>query len=114
MAECFNCEQELRPVLAGNNTNYQYDNALWIGLFGGYGMFIESPDAVDNSNIDALNGSGATFELVLCHDCAHKLCVMFPKLEGIIDTHSAHSHRLGYVEENPDHYGWDYDEILEQ
>jgi len=37
---CYACNAELEPD--GPDTDYQYDNALWITLDGGYGMFVES------------------------------------------------------------------------
>lgn len=108
VAICYACKRELKPENENMTTDYQFDNALWIGLFGGYGMFIESKSFNQYSDKDHV--IKADMEAVLCHDCAHEACEKLPWLESLIDTHNAHSHTIEYMKENPDHYGWDYDE----
>jgi len=132
---------------------YQFDNALWIGLFGGYGMWVDNipakwPNNTDERwlrNSDERDGYGLycdfvkgedehgnptllddpdyvptydedrtlpghpDYEVVICHECAHKLWEAVPWLERLIPAHGSHAHRTGWKEAHPDHYGWDYD-----
>ena len=48
---CFSCEAPLvmDPHCRGD---YQYDNALWIGFHGGYGMFVDNLDAIMPNNTE--------------------------------------------------------------
>lgn len=100
---CVNCETGLEPVMEfdGETTLYQFHNALWLGFFGGYGMFT---DNFDNTT-EVL--SGADYEAVLCHDCAHALCEQNPWMEKLLNPKQGHSHGKKFWEENPDHEGWD-------
>ena len=139
---CFSCEAPLvmDPHCRGD---YQYDNALWIGFHGGYGMFVDNLDAIMPNNtedrwlrdpdgeyttIDGLDGrphviddpdwiptfneprvlpGTPDYEVVICHDCAHRLwAFMFEKLIPAADTHA---HREEWKKANPGHYGWDYE-----
>lgn len=73
---CLACKAELRPVDGGFETDYQFENALWIGFFGGYAMFvdgIETEFGYANPTI-----AGAAHDAVICHNCAHDLCVKVP------------------------------------
>lgn len=127
---CYGCGAELT---ADHDTNYQFDNALWIKFDGGYGMFID--DMVDTLDIasevlgdpDAvplpIGGPGWTEEqtaeyrrladnvsrVVICHECAHQLCDTVPWVEKLLNSHSSHAHKTSYIEANPDHSGWDLD-----
>ena len=97
---CASCREELIPD--GNmDTDYQFDNALWITFDGGYGMFIDP--MCDKPP-----------RMVLCHECAHKLCDNNPAIHALLKPHSSHSHKTAYVEAHPDHYGWDYSARLER
>lgn len=53
---CVACGNNLPPGLAGEmgdlDNDYQFDNALWIGFHGGYGMFVDNTDATMQSNPD--------------------------------------------------------------
>ncbi len=49
---CVACGAELLPEFEGKPTDYQLDNALWIGFFGGYGMFVDNLDATWPVNAD--------------------------------------------------------------
>lgn len=106
MAVCASCKAELRPEFESQaeTEDYQFDNALWIGFFGGYGMFVESPEVLDNP---AQMIRGASYEAVICHDCAHKLCVENPWIENLLMPLRSHAHKADYWQENPDHEGWD-------
>lgn len=104
---CHNCEKLLEPVDPNHETTYQFDNALVLGLFGGYGMFVESPEYVSTSNLLNLRETGATFEIIFCHDCAHELCEKFPAFDRVVNPLKSHSHTTKYWNENPDHEGWD-------
>lgn len=104
---CVQCEQMLTPVVPEGTTRFQFDNALWIGFFGGYGMFVESPDFADTPKDAVL--PDATREAVLCHDCAHLLCETFPWVKALLQPYTSHTHTLEYWKENPDHDGIDKD-----
>jgi hypothetical protein len=89
------CGAELVPEM-NSDTDYQFDNALWINFDGGYGMFIDPFDE-------------APPKVVICHECAHSLCDAVPWMKELLNPHSSHSHKTAYAEANPDHGGWDYD-----
>ena len=147
---CYACDTILTP---DGDSTYQYDNALWITLGGGYGMFVESdsfmkagdfwhqlpkarriqahldfraqhgidadPDDIDPNimvNPDSLQAEWEAWyeenrddQVIICHECAHKLCDAVPWFKRLINPHNSHSHKTAYVEANPDHFGWDYD-----
>ena len=42
---CSRCGVNLVPDRAFPDTDYQFNNCLWIGLFGGYGMFVDNIEA---------------------------------------------------------------------
>lgn len=109
MTNCTACNEPLEPQYPGDEGPYQFDNNLILGLFGGYGMFVEDPAYVDNGNAEALAGIGATYEANLCHECAHKLLRENPWLEAVVNSHRSHSHTVAHKEAHPDHYGWDYE-----
>lgn len=96
---CFKCDSELLPV--HDSTDYQFDNALWIGFFGGYGMFVDNLDADHTPDLHA------DFQLVLCHDCAHTFMDENPFLKKLFHPFNSHSHTAAYMQKNPDHFGWD-------
>lgn len=123
---CLACDAELEPDFEG--TNYQFDNALWIGFFGGYGMFVDNLEATwPNNGMERLDEDGvedpdwkptynephtlrgSDHEAVICHDCAHALCAAVPWIEKLLNSHGSHSHKTAYHDAHPDHYGWDYD-----
>jgi len=45
MTVCVRCEKPMVALDADRPTNYQFDNALWIGFHGGYGMFVDNLEA---------------------------------------------------------------------
>jgi len=45
VSKCYACNKHLTPDNACPDTEYQFDNALWIGFHGGYGMFVDNLDA---------------------------------------------------------------------
>ena len=49
---CYACEAVLKPDSACPDTEYQFDNALWIGFHGGYGMFVDNLEALLPTNTD--------------------------------------------------------------
>lgn len=98
--KCYACEVELEPE-GGFTTDYQFDNALWIGFHGGYGMFIDTMQRTEILK--------AQEEAVICHECAHALCDKVPWISKLLYPHGSHSHKASYREEHPNHYGWDYD-----
>lgn len=101
MTNCLSCNDVLVPIDENNETNYQFDNALWVGFFGGYSMFVDGGD--DSKKVI----SGSDHEAVICHDCAHKLCEMVPWINKLINPESSHAHLASYWEANPEHKGWD-------
>lgn len=70
---------------------------------------IENPDFVPHYKEERILPGRPDYEIVICHECAHKLCDENPWLARIINPHGSHSHKTQYVETHPDHYGWDYD-----
>lgn len=132
---CFACNDLLIPdhrpedveVLVNGEPNYdigfddfyQFDNALWIGFHGGYGMFTDNMEAT-LPHVLGVPANEATYdvkrklpgqpdhECVLCHDCAHEACDALPWMKRLIDPWSSHAHTAEYTESHPDHYGWDY------
>lgn len=110
----------------------EYDNALWLSMEGGYGQFIDPMvDSFDireevtgeqvvigrpmgaEHQVEYLRRMWKLMEVILCHECAHKLCELFPAFENKINSYHSHSHNLSYVKENPDHWGWDYSHWLD-
>jgi len=100
--KCNSCQALLEPVFDQTlSETYQYDNVLWIGFFGGYGMFIDDGDSEQSER----NLGGAISQAVICHDCAHVLCDENPWLAEILDPLNSHSH--SYKREWGEHIGWD-------
>jgi hypothetical protein len=103
--KCFSCGAELKPVFPEHvdpdaikrDDFTQYDNALPITFDGGYGMFHDDMDA------------GCRYEVVICHECAHKLCKVAPWVGALIDPATSHSHTEEYSKKHPNHFGWDYE-----
>jgi len=91
MAKCVNCSKLLEPVWGPNGvvTKYQFNDALWVGFFGGYGMFVDNmvPDA------PPILGN-ADYEAVLCHECAHELCDKVPWVKKLLEPETAHPHTV--------------------
>lgn len=134
---CFACK---KPLESDYDTDYQFDNALWIRLDGGYGMFVDDLEDETQISIDVLGlapGEAIPWPIgappwtpeqtaeyhrraaqaanrVICHECAHDLCDAVPWFKKWIDPHSSHSHRTSYVETHPGHFGWDYSHRAEE
>lgn len=87
---CVSCGIELPLNTVGTRN---YDNALIIGFYGGYGMFIDPPLG--------------EIEVYLCHDCAHQACEALPWMHKVLDPKSSHAHPAAWWAEHPDHEGWD-------
>jgi hypothetical protein len=94
---CHGCSTRLVPGLR-TDTDYQFDNALWLQFDGGYGMFI---DPMTEEPVRA----------VICHACAHQLCDTVPWLAGLLNPANSHSHRVDQCEDLilEGHRGWDLD-----
>ena len=104
---CASCETPLEPLFPETATSYQFENALWVGLFGGYGMFVDEIDGGD----DRLPGS-PYIAAALCHDCAHEACDALPWLAKLIKPATSHSH--SYSHDWTGHSGWDLPHNTEQ
>lgn len=117
---CYACGGAL---VSDHDTEYQFDNALWIALHGGYGMFVDACEFPTNTadrwfRDDAgeyiLAGDGQPIEdpdwepdypeprtlpgrpdkeVVICHSCAHDLCEKVPWMNTLIEPLSSHAHR---------------------
>lgn len=74
---CRVCQTELQPVFSPD-TEYQFDNALWVNFTGGYDMFVESLPGL------------APPPVVLCHSCAHDLCDQVPWIAELLDPEHSH------------------------
>lgn len=110
MATCIQCDNKLTPIVDYREETYQFDNALWIGFFGGYGMFVESPEYVhDDANTIPKELPVATHEAVLCHDCAHELTETIPWIKDLLNPYISHTHTEAYIAKNPDHEGIDHE-----
>lgn len=86
-ASCDRCSNELTPVSPLGNESYQYDNALLLGGFGGFGMFVESPEYESRTMTgnNPLSDTGATFGVVLCGSCAQEFVDEIPALKRFFD-----------------------------
>lgn len=102
---CDNCQVQLLGVEPAPN-RYQFDNALWVTVHGGYGMFIDEW-CPGNKPEEERNFPKVAGEVVLCHDCAHKMCEVFPAFNNLISPFKSHTHRTEYKQENPNHPGPD-------
>ena len=109
MTECINCGTTLQAVFKNEEEteNYQFENALWIGFFGGYGMFVESRGVAGEPLSEILAEEGASHEAVICHDCATDFCEKVPWLKKLLGPEKAHSHTAEFWKKNPFHQGWD-------
>lgn len=105
MTNCYACGIELQPESPEDETDYQFDNALLIGFFGGYGMFVESKDYAGEKTSDIIEE--ASKEAFICHKCAHDLCDKIDWIKNLIDPYHSHSHTQDFWETHPDHDGWD-------
>lgn len=91
---CVSCKEELLVESGSRETKYQFDNALWVGFFGGYGMFVDSAEAEFGYCAPTLKG--AAHEAVLCHDCAHELCSTNPWIKELLKPNVSHTHTRAY------------------
>lgn len=99
---CAACDRELKPEAGSPETDYQFDNALWIGFHGGYSMFVDNFEADEDRKLP-----GADAEAVLCHDCSHDLCTANPWIEKLLKPLESHAHTREYWAAHPNHKGWD-------
>lgn len=95
---CRGCGTELAPAM-NRDTDYQFDNALWVTFSGGYSMFIDPADAEDRGRM----------KVVLCHGCAHDLCEKVPWIDELLDPERSHAHLAEHHAEliAAGHRGWD-------
>ena len=79
---CSNCGDQLTPLHFFGGDGIQFKNALALGFFGGYGMYLEdrSPSA------PTPRIPGATTEAILCENCVVKLAQAFPALGNLLST----------------------------
>lgn len=84
MRACDNCGAELQGVFRNYEPEGdQYHNVLPVHLDGGYGMFYDYPISGDaEANYDERT---KMLKVVLCHDCAHRLCHAFPSIGKLLD-----------------------------
>lgn len=103
---CYSCDE---PLPSEDDTDYQFDNALWIQLHGGYGMFID--DFGDRLGPYGTKGPRGEYVVVICHKCAHKLCETVPFFERLIEPMKSHSHRVSDIPAllEQGHKGYDLD-----
>lgn len=103
--KCQNCDKTLQKI-DDFETDYQFENALWINFSGGYGMFVESNPYNNNEN-PPQHFKETDYESVICHDCAHGLCDTVPWISKILKPLLSHSHTQEFWDNNPEHDGWD-------
>jgi hypothetical protein len=94
---CYGCAKRLVTAMS-HDTDYQFDNALWVQFDGGYGMFID-PMGDERARV------------VICHECAHDLCDKVTWVGALLDPAKSHSHRAAACESLilEGHRGWDLD-----
>jgi hypothetical protein len=92
---CSACGCRLASV-GRQDTEYQFDNAIWISFSGGYGMFVDPLGKEDPKG-------------VLCHDCAHRLCEQNPWVNALLRPFVSHSHPSAQTAAliAAGHQGWD-------
>ena len=101
---CVACGKNLRNVFSSDpggglyDNRYQFEDSLWIGFHGGYGMFLdnfnatiaenefmaESPEELTYKEERLLPGQ-PDYEAVICHDCAHELCEKVPWIKSLLE-----------------------------
>ena len=115
---CYACKAEMPAKVCGgpgNDRFTEFDNALWIKFNGGYGQFVEVDHYQDwppEYDLFRQNEDGSWHcgeGIRICHDCAHQLCEAVPWIGKLINPYNSHAHTLEYVQNHPDHFGWDYD-----
>lgn len=84
---CAACESPLSPVFRHDTapTSFQFADALWVGFFGGYGMYVDEMSEMPGANVDKVL-PGADFEAVLCKDCADRLVDANPWLRKVMSA----------------------------
>ena len=84
---CVNCEQVLEKVFRHDvaPTFYQFQNALWIGFFGGYGMYVDELSDLPYGTERVLPGR-PDFEAVLCGNCADELVKQHPWMQRLFTS----------------------------
>lgn len=122
---CYACGAKLTSDW---DTDYQFDNALWIGLHGGYAMFVDACDFPTNTEDRWLRNPDGEYvlgpderlvdnpdwvpeyeeprvlacrpdeEAVICHECAHASCEALPWLARLIEPERSHAHPHDQVE----------------
>ena len=102
---CIACNAKLSSDIVDPGTEFQFDKALWVGFFGGYGMFVDDIDTPYKKSDSKL--SGAAHEAVLCHECAHELCANNPWIKNLLEPAVSHAHTKAFWANNPNHEGWD-------
>lgn len=87
-ARCSRCGNGLYLVFPGvSGPTVQYDNALVVSVSGGYGMFVD--DMVLNSLTERDDrGMNTHLERLICHECAHELCVFLKLTPANWHTHN--------------------------
>jgi hypothetical protein len=92
---CGSCGATLVAV-ADMDTDYQFDNALWVRFSGGYSMFIDPCGDPDP-------------QVVLCHACAHEFCDALPWVARLLEPARSHAHLSaeGAALIAAGHDGWD-------
>jgi hypothetical protein len=98
---CAACDAVLIPEMRAD-TEYQFDNALWVSFSGGYGMFIDPFGEED-------------LKAVICHACAHALCDSQPWIQRLLRPHESHAHRTEDIAAllAAGHKGWDLERVDE-
>ena len=82
---CYACSTKLTPVF-DEETTYQFDNALWLGFLGGYGMFTDNIRA-NHTLGEGRKGAGLNdpdYRVVICGNCATKLCDKVPWIKELL------------------------------
>lgn len=101
--KCVSCDVELVPVIDGPSDNgYQYDNALWLTFHGGYAMFVESAWISSEHTCENFPQDHYVCA-VLCHNCAHVMCMSYPWMSKLLEPKTSHTHTDDFLKKYPLH-----------
>lgn len=83
---CINCRQVLDPVFPFDvpADRYQLKNALWVGFFGGYGMYVDELADMPGARRTTTVPGTVDAEAVLCGTCADAMCATYPWMDRLL------------------------------
>lgn len=94
---CARCgTDKFQAVIEGEEPSktFHLNNVLLVSFGGGYGMFTDPTSKWEIAELK---------DIVICHDCAHKLCENEPWIGKILEPEMSHTHTQEYLDSHPDH-----------